>query len=212
MKRTSILGVALCFFIALSSCGEKAQEMKDAMDAVKNLSENADEMQKKNADVSKRREERKAKGDTLAIHYKELQAFLPASINGYTSEEPSGESINMAGASYSTAKRRYTSANGGEVEVEILDYNQNPGLYELVTAMWAMGFSTDNDNESTKTFDPKLPYSAGIEHLYKKDKRSELTYAIGGRFVINVKANNQTSNDFTKSVANSMRLNDLSAK
>ncbi len=210
MRQRSVLCALLC--IALFGCGEKAKEMKDAMEAAKNLSENADQMTKKIDEVQQRREARKAKGDTLAIPYKDLQQYLPASINGFTAEEPSGESVNMGGMSYSSAKRNYKGANDAEVEVNILDYNQNPGMYEGITALWAMGMSVDNDREFSKTYDPQLAYSAAFEHYYKQDKRSELTIAVGGRFIVTLKAEKQANNDFLKSVASGMRLSDLAGK
>ncbi len=210
MKSVLITAVVLCF--TLLSCGEKAKEMQQAAEALKNISQNSDQIQKTTDEINKLQEERKAKGDTLAMPYKDLEQYLPASISGYKADDPSGESTNMAGFSYSKASRHYQNDAGNGVDVEIIDYNQTANLYAGVTALWALGLSVDNDEQSSKGFTPGPQYCAGYEVYHKKDKRSELTYALGGRFIMTIKADNQNSNDFAKSIGNSMKLEELSKK
>lgn len=212
MKYLFMIAIAGALF---TSCGEKAKEMGQAMDNIKNIAENAEKVQAQQSDVQKRRDERRAKGDTLAIPYKDLQAYLPASVNGYTAQEPTGESVNMMGMSYSTCARRYTKqgANGEEsVEVTIMDYNSQAALYDGAIMIWGAGITVDNDAETTKTLQTDLPYSAALEHYWKKEHRSEVTYALGGRFLLTIKADNQSSIDFAKNVAKSMKLAELANK
>ncbi len=208
MKWKVLLVCTLCF--AIVSCGEKAKEMKEAMDNVKALSENADKISDQSNELEKRRKDRAAKGDTLAIPYQELEKYLPENIGGYKAEAPKGESVSMIGMSYSVARRNFTKDNGDNVEIELFDYNQTPMLYQGIAITANM--KVDNDNETMQGYDLKQPYSSAIEHFYKQDKRAEITAALGGRFILTVKANNQSSTDMVKGVVNSMKLSDMANK
>ena len=203
--------IVLFFVLLLISCGgdEKVQELSNAMKAVQNADETAEKMNESNDLIQKRMDERKQKGDTLAMHYKKLQEYLPASISGYTAEAPTGESINMPGASYSNAHIRFTKGND-EVTVNIIDYNQAFAMYQGVIALWSMGMSVDNDRETAKGYNPNLELSGGWEKYDKQNKAAELLLGIGSRFFIEIKASNQTNTDFVKSVANSMKLAEMS--
>jgi hypothetical protein len=201
--------------VLATGCGEKAKEMGQAMDNIKNIAENAEKIQSQQSDVQKLRDERRAKGDTLAIAYKDLQAYLPASVDGYTAMEPTGESVNMMGMSYSTCGRRFTKqgANGEEsVDITLMDYNSQAALYDGVVLIWGAGITIDNDSETMKSLKTDLPYSAAMEHYWKKEKRSEVIYALGGRFLLTIKADNQNSVDQAKNIANAMKLSELANK
>ena len=61
------------FALILVSCGEKAKEIKDAVELAQKAPEMAKNMQSAQ-DISKVRwEERKKKGDTLSLHSKSLK-------------------------------------------------------------------------------------------------------------------------------------------
>lgn len=208
-----ITGVSLS--LLLPGCGEKMKEAQQAMENVKSITENAQQAQQETNEAQKRRAERRAKGDTLAIPYKDLQQYLPSSINGYTAAEPSGNSMDMAGMSYSTGTRRYTrqGANGEEaIEISLTDYNATESAYEVAAAWMALGLKADNDEQTVKTYKLDYPASGGMETYHKKDKRSELTYALGGRFILTIKADNQSSIDGVKGIATSMKLSELANK
>ena len=147
-------------------------------------------MQKANEANQARREERRKRGDTLAMPYQDLQKYLPESISGYTSQEPTGSSMNMTGMSYSTAARRYTKtgANGEEsVEVTIMDYNASADLYAGLTSIWGTNFSMEDQNGYSRSFDAGVKDVAGWEHYDKQGKNSEVTNAVGGRFILSRK-------------------------
>lgn len=203
--------IALFFLFLLISCGgnEKVQELSNAMNAVKNADEAAEKMNESNDLIQKRMDERRQRGDTLAMPYKKLQEYLPASINGYTAEAPTGESINMPGASYSNARARFTKGND-EVTITIMDYNQAFALYQGAIALWSMGMSVDNDQETAKGYNPNLELSGGWERYGKQDKSADLLLGVGSRFFIEIKASNQSNTDFVKSIANAMKLAEMS--
>ena len=207
MKKLTALFI-IAISIAFASCGEKVKELKEAGEAVQNLAEAAKTMEKSQEAVNAKLEDRKKRGDTLAMDYKKLQEFLPKSIDGYTAGQPEGSAMNMQGASFSQAKIEFKKGND-VIEIELTDYNATIGLYQAAAAIFSMNITNDNKEYLEKTFDPQVPGAFAFEKFYKIDKRAELTYAVGYRFILSMHANNQTSTDFLKKVAQSMKLADL---
>lgn len=153
--------------------------------------------------------ERRAKGDTLAMNYKELQKYLPQ-IDGYTMGEPDGGMINMPGMSYSNGEAEYTDADGHTVRVQIIDYNQAYGLYSAAAMVWTTGMSMENDDE--KAGGVKINDNvAGWESFRKKEGRATVTLGVGYRFWVNVEADNQKDTEWVKSVAKMIDLDKLAA-
>jgi hypothetical protein len=90
------------------SCGEEMDQIKQTVDVVKKSKEVAENYEK-NVNVAQERiEARKAKGDTLAMNYKDLQKYLPR-INQWfiLPKSQLGESMQMGMFLFSTASRRY---------------------------------------------------------------------------------------------------------
>ncbi len=156
-----------------------------------------------------RMKERRAKGDTMAMPYAELQKYLPA-IDGYKMSEPDGGSINMTGMSYSNAEGRYKNDKGKRIKVSIIDYNQAFALYSAATAMWAMGLSVDTPTEKACGYkvDDK---TGGWESYKKKSRQACVTLGIGDRFWISVEVDDQDNTDFAKQIAKSVDLSKLAA-
>lgn len=211
-----ILGFSITASLLVGSCGGKVDEMRQVAENVKELSKAGENMEKANQANEAKREERRKRGDTLAMPYQELQKYLPESVSGYTPQEPSGSTMNMTGMSYSTAARRYTksAADGSEesVEVTIIDYNASSELYTGMTALWGANFSMEDQNGYQRSFDAGVKDVAGWEHYDKQNKNSDITAALGGRFILTVKVTAQPNNDLAKSIVKSMKLSDLAAK
>lgn len=210
MKKLSIIiAASLVFF--LFSCGEKIDEIKKVAEIASNAEKYSEQAAKSTDEAEKIIKERKAKGDTLAMPYKELQAYLPASIDGYTVDNTDGQSTQMGEFSLSNGKRNFKKADGSFVEVELTDYNMAYGIYQSI-AFWAMAnISSENDEEMQKTFKPGYDRTVGFETLKKKDsKNAEVVYAIGYRFILRVTADKQNSTDFVKQVAEKVNIKKLS--
>ena len=209
-----ITALLLVGFIVLTSCGEKMKEMQQTMDILKKAPEAAQNMANDTKAAEQKRAERVKKGDTLAMPYQQLQKYLPESIGGYTAQEPKGSTTNMTGFSVSEVSRRFvqSGANGNEnyVDIELTDYNQAEQLYAGMTAVWSLGISVESNEKSEKTFKPDYPNSIGFESYDKVNKHATLNIGIGWRFFVKIEANNQSSCDFIKGIANSMKLKDLS--
>ncbi|MCX7737080.1 MAG: hypothetical protein N2319_10235 [Candidatus Kapabacteria bacterium] len=205
-----ILIAAITTFFLLS-CGEKVDELKKAAEMVQKAPEMAKNMEQSANEAQAIREQRVKRGDTLAMHYEKLQTYLPASIPGYEAEEPSGETMNYMGFSYSTASRRYVQKGGDiskEIEVQIIDYVAVESLY-LAATYWLSGFSRENAESYDKTFDPGIKNVFALDHFEKKDKRGEVTYGVGYRFLIKITGNHIDNTDILKNVAKSMKLEEL---
>ena len=186
----------------LFSCGPKKTEEATGLAALVQL---ADKMQNGSDKVN----ERRAKGDTLALPYAELQKMLPASVGSYAKDgDPKGESVNMMGQSFSTASQNYK--NGEQtLKVTVVDYN---GVYSLLTgatAMMAMGFSVDNDEERIGPLKLGIDGVKGWEEFKKKSKRATVTMAVADRFLVTAEAENQENTDFVKDVVQSLDISKL---
>ena len=212
MKKTAILIAAFGLAISFSSCGgkPKEEEVKSAnpLQALVNAEKNV--AAGTNAADAKM-QARKAKGDTLAMPYENLEKFLPASVAGYkVTEEPTGTSLNMTGMSYSSAEVEFTNDKGDRVKVTLIDYNAAAAMYTGATAIWASGFSMDSPDEKANGL--KLDNDiVGWEDFHKKTKEVDVTLGIGYRFYLTVHADNQESTEFAKSVAKSMDLSKLAS-
>ena len=194
--------------LSLLSCGGAKQEEKpdNPLEALSKLGE---EIKTGTDDAQKKMDERKKKGDTLAMKYEDLMKYLPKEISGYTKGDPDGTSISAMGQSYSTATVKFKNGEN-TVQIQIMDYNQAYGLYSSAAMMWSMGFSVDSPEEKAGgvKFENNI---AGWELFNKKSKDAEVTLGAGYRFWIHVEANDQENTDFVKSVAKSIDLAALAA-
>ncbi|TAL67574.1 MAG: hypothetical protein EPN82_14060 [Bacteroidetes bacterium] len=213
MKRLPLLITIILAFI-LYSCGEKANEMKEAFKSMEKIAEAGKNIEQESKLAETRKNERISRGDTLAMPYQELQKFFPGSISGYTPQEPEGTSYNMPPMSYSQASREYTAqgTDGSQnyVKIVLIDYNQAHDMYIGLTALWQMGFSSETKDRKEMTFNTGYDNVAGYEVLDKTGKRATVNYGIAWRFFLTVEASNQTSTDLVKSVANSIDIKKLS--
>jgi len=158
-----------------------------------------------NAAAEEKMKERRAKGDTLAMPYADLQKFLPASLDGYKADPMDGASVNMGKMSYSTANIKFKKDNGDWVKVAIIDYNQAYQMYTTAAAVWGMGMSIDSPQEKANSL--KLDNTAGGWESYKKNtKDASLALGVGSRFYVTVEANNQADVQNIESIAKSVDL------
>lgn len=213
MKLVFSLIITLFAFI-LISCGEKAKEIKDAVELAQKAPEMAKNMQNAQDAAKIRWDERKKKGDTLALPYKKLDEFIPASINGYKSEDPSGQNMNMQGLSYAESSRRYTKegTNGvnEDIEIKIVDYNATYDMFAAAFFWMSTNFSREDANGYERTIDIGVKDVPGFEKFNKSSKTAELTFAVGYRFILTIRVENQANTDFAKSIAKTMKLAEMS--
>lgn len=182
------------------------------MESVSDVKEASQNVEKKIKESSDRWAERKAKGDTLALPYKDLEAYLPE-IKGYSKEGgPKGSQMNAYGmGAWSQAEQEYINGDK-RVSVKIFDYNSSQQAFMGITAVFGMGFSFEDDSKKQAPADLGVKNVAAYETLYKTDKRAEMVVVAGDRFIINIESNGVGDEDFIKSVAKSINLNELASK
>ncbi len=182
MKKLSLFVCLLSAGLLLWSCG-KVREAANAAEGLKNYAEGMKESTSK-------MEVRRAKGDTISMPYADLQKMLPSSISGYTKEgDPKGETMNMVGMSYSTASQVYKSGDG-EITVNIMDYSASYAAFGAATAMFATGFSVDNDQEHLGAIDLGISGVKAWEDVKKKEKRSTVMAGVNDRFLVTAEGRN----------------------
>lgn len=206
-----VLAIAICsFFIGLISCnsGDKndnSEAVTDEKEHVNNKEEATD------VDKNSKWEQRRAKGDTLALPYKDLQAYMPE-ISGYTKEGgPKGSQMNMPGmGSWSEAEQEYINGDK-RVSVKIVDYNAAWQTFQGMTAIYGMGFSSEDDTKKQGHADLGIKDVYAYQTTYKSEPKSELIVIANDRFMISLNSNGENSESFLKDIARQMNLGKLSA-
>jgi hypothetical protein len=200
MKKALLLVLYLCLGLFLFSCG-KVRDAANAAEGLKNYAEGIKESSNKMV-------ERKAKGDTVSMPYADLQKLLPSSISGFSKEgNPKGESINMVGMSYSTASQVYKNGDA-EITVNIMDYNASYAAFGAATAMFATGFSVDNDEEHLGAVDLGVSGVKAWEDVKKKEKKSTIIAGVNDRFLVSAEGRNVDS-DVVKEAVKAVDLGKL---
>ncbi len=209
---SSLAALSLCMMMSGCGADEKIGEMKQVYDNAQSLAEAGEKMGDAQKRMEARVEERRKRGDTLAMAYQDLQKYLPADIAGYTAQEPEGQSTNAPGMSFSTANRKYTNAEGEAVDITVVDYNAAVGMLGAYAVYAQAGFSSENNHQMVRSFDPGFEYSGGWEEYDKDNKTAKVHYVLGDRFLITVEAANKPDTKFVKDIASSMPMKELAAK
>jgi hypothetical protein len=215
MRVFSLLFI-VALFIGISACGEKSkdvQDIKNAIDIIKNAPEAAKRVESAQEKAQKIWEARKAKGDTLPINFRELQKYLPDELAGYTGQKPQGESMNMMGLSYSEASRRYvkTGEDGKKefITISIMDYNAAISMFTAAASWWSTGYSFENADGYAKSFDPGIEDCYGYEEYNSKRKDAKITLALAYRLIFTIEGSNQSGTDKLKNILKQVDIKGL---
>ncbi len=209
MNLKNILIFAIISFLFVS-CGEKVDEIKNAAEVISKAPEIAENFEKGTNASQIKFEERRKRGDTLAMHFSKLIEFLPKNLDGFVASKPEGQTANYGGFSLSTATIEFAKDNNtSNVKVTIADYNQG---YETWGAL-AMWTQSNLNIESTDGW--QKTYKSGIENVYgmesynKSSKRAEMFFAVSYRFYITLEGDELDNCELLKKVASSMNLSEL---
>lgn len=208
MNKTFLL-LLIAVSVAVASCGQKVDETAEAMNNLKSLAASADEVQVSQDQLEQRRQERKSKGDTLALTGDQLKSLLPNSIDGYQGSDPETSSMEIPGMSFSQVSRSYSNAKGESVKITLTDYNASEMGWAAASALFALKWKVDNSTETSGTFQTANPLVNGHATFSKQSKSATVTYGLGGRFLLIIEAQNQSNSDWAKSTAQSLDLNKL---
>lgn len=153
-------------------------------------------------------EEKKAKGDTLAMPFQSLEKFIPSSINGYAAEgNVSGETKNESGMSWSVIRKTYQKGNQ-RITISLADYNGAYGLYAGATAVFSLG-KVENEEEKSQPVDFKNGQLNGWESYKKLSKEAFLIVAINERFLLTIEAEGQGNTDLIRLLVENSDLDAL---
>lgn len=203
-------GAAACALL-LSGC-EKAREAKNAYSAVVTSTKAAKEMASNMESAQQQLEARKQRGDTMALPYKELQQYLPASPAGFAPDgDPEGQSTNMGSMHLSTAGQKYRKGEQ-TLSVSLVDYNSAAPLFMGATAMMNNGLEIEDDDQLLRGLKLDQPGVKGMETLDKKGHKATVTMGVGDRFLVTVEASGQNDTELVKSVAGSLDLGGLAKR
>lgn len=203
LKATAALGVTL----ALVGCGGRGDDTRNALAAVQAVA--SGRVQDAVEDAEQFRKDRIAKGDTVAMSYKDLQGFLPEKVDGLNAQgDPTGQSQAMAGFSMSQAEQTWVGearADGStpEVEVTIVDFGGTQQGYAMLAAPVMMGFSREDDQQRMGTVKIDLPHTAGWEEFQKASKDTRFTAVARYRYLITVETRQfgEDKSDLARSIA-----------
>ncbi len=192
--------VVLAGFVVLG-CGEKAQEVKNAANAVEAVATASNRMESSQAEAAKFQQERRSRGDTVAMSYQELQKYLPSAPDGYSAaEEPGGSSQSMTGFSVSQAEQTFTMPSSPEgttpsVHVTLVDFGGTEGAYAIVAMPMLMNLSQEDAHQRMKTLKMDTPATWGSEEFNKDSKDSKVTAVARYRYMITLEARNQAADE-----------------
>lgn len=208
--------IAAVFFsfilLAVFSCKSKSDKNIGEINSLSDLKDYAENIVEETKKSEERTNERRKKGDTLAIPYKDLQAYLPE-VSGYSSEQgPKGSQMNTPGlGSWSQAEQAFVNGDKN-VTVSIMDYNAAHQAFIGLTSMYGLGMSYEDDDKRQGGVDLGMKDVKAYETIYKKDKRAELVLVVGDRFIVDLKSNGEEDEGFLRSVAKNMKLDELASK
>ncbi len=183
--------------LVILGCGEKAEEARDAMNAVEQLARASDEIAEGQAEAEQFYQERREKGDTVAMGYAELQEYLPSPPSGYApTGEPEGFSQSMGSFSMSQAEQTYAAppdadGNAPSIQVTLLDFGGTEVAYGMMALPMMMSMSQEDAHHRMRTLSMDTPYTWGSEEYNKDTKDAKVTAVTRYRYVITVEASNQ---------------------
>lgn len=211
MRQLSVI-VALCVFVTFVSCkgkDKKTETEQTTTEQSQTGSSDASAPGGSREEKNERWEKRKAKGDTLAMPYKDLEAYLP-DISGYTKDGgPQGSQTNIPGAgNWATAEQNYTNGDK-HIKVSMVDYNASFQSLQGLTAAYKMGWSSEDDNQKQQKVDLGVNDAAAYETIYKKDKHATMAIVVADRFMISIDMTGDNDEGNLKNVAKSINLGKL---
>ncbi|MBC7887821.1 MAG: hypothetical protein H7Z13_08015 [Ferruginibacter sp.] len=202
--------IVLIVLFTFSSCNGKKTGSTESIKSEENKTDNNDDViQQPDENKNTKWEERKAKGDTLAMPYKDLQAYLP-NISGYTKDGgASGSQVNMPGmGSWSETEQKYVSGDK-RISVKLMDYNGAFQTFQGLTMAYGMAFSSEDDTRKQEKVELGIKNVAAYGTVYKTEKRAEVTVVAADRFLITIETNGDNDEAFLKTVARSINLDTL---
>jgi len=187
--------------VIVTACGdkkeEKPQDVSNPIEAMGQLAKAGSKLEDAANDAAKFQQDRRARGDTVAMSYTALQAFLPDAPSGYTkAEEPSGSSQTIGTFSMTEAEQEYVGATDAEgnalrIRVKLADFGGTEGAYGMFALPMMMNISQEDAHHRMRTITLGPEHTWGSEEFDKDNKNSKVTAVTRYRYLITVEAENQ---------------------
>ena len=177
--------------ITLSSCSSSEKEPEEKSNGLADKAETS-------------MEERRSRGDTLALSPDVLYKALPETVLGF-SKKGDAEKIEdkTTGSNWSSVSQNYSNGNFN-LTVKISDYNGAYGLYAGATALFNSTTGTGSEEGISRPFrEGKIK---GWETYTKENKEASLMLARHDRFIISLEADGQEDLEFVKNFAKEIDL------
>lgn len=145
---------------------------------------------------------------TEPVNFRELQAFLPESMDGFQRSNLSGETSGAMGISISKVEAKYKNSEGKSIRIEIMDTG-GLGMTQMSMAAWA---SIKVDKEDEKGYERSSEFGGykSLEKFRKQGGNCELSLLVGSRFLVNSYCRSCEMDDL-KGLVNSLDLKNLSS-
>jgi len=189
MNRTWCLAAVVAVCAALSACGGKREQQKEA----ESLQKSAEAMQK-NADSMSKGAQEMARGmEALSkglaadpgvkpvdpVSFRDLQAVMP-DVVGWEKGSPTGERMTSP-FSFSQASVTYKKGDA-EIEQKILDSGFNQLLFTPFTMFMAAGYEKQTQEGFERSVN--VAGNPGWEKWDKGSRNGELAVVVGKRFLV----------------------------
>ena len=196
--------------ILLLACQEdeetyRARMMREYADRV---SKQRIEIEKNAKSVIKKREERNAKGDTVALASQTLQDFLPKESQAYTQNGvPINAPSHMNGNAFATVEQTYTAGNKN-IRLTIRDSNKGVSAHAGIGKSWLKKNPINNKKVKAGYVLLAKKFNAW-EYFEKKNRRAGLSIEVSDRIFIEFIGTEQTDTEALKALAKQIDLQKL---
>jgi hypothetical protein len=139
-------------------------------------------------------QERRGRGDTIALDDMTLQNFLPDTIPGYRCDgPPDGSTVVMEETSISNVVQNYASGRGRrrkKIRVEIIDFGGSPLARGMMMPLM-MELNSEDAHQRFRSMKLDLPYTFGYQQYSKDTKEANAMIGTRYRYLVTVGAANQ---------------------
>jgi hypothetical protein len=150
-------------------------------------------------------EERKKRGDTLALSPEVLEKALPQSVGKYQKVgDVQNKEVKTSGSNWSSVSQTYSNGEKN-VNLSITDYNGAYGLYAGATAIFNSGLSIESDNEISRPY-KKNGKITGWESFSRETGEASLTVGMQDRFLIVIESEGQEDTGILREFAEGISI------
>jgi hypothetical protein len=140
------------------------------------------------------------------VYFKDLQAFLPASVAGFQRVRDEGSSGKYGDVSVSEAERAFAQPDGREIAIRIIDSTMVAKLAEGIVAA-AQAAKRQPQNVAAPL---SLPAATGYVRYDAAEEKAEANLLVGDRFVVSISSRGLKDSSEVRRIAESLDSGGLS--